>query len=126
MAQDKAICGIGVDIEDVARFTKVARNTPFLKKVFTDREIRYCRRFSSPEPHLAARFAGKEAVLKAFGAIDEKPSFNEIEILNRKDGMPLVNLKDVLLKKRFLCLISLSHSKTRVVAFSVIRKKEPR
>lgn len=119
-------CGIGVDIEDIARFRKVLSNKGFMFKVFTEKEIKYCRRFSSPEMYLAARFAGKEAVFKALSGnngADKKVAFSEIEILNRKDGSPFVNIKISPLKNRFDYFISLSHSKTKAMAFSVITRK---
>jgi len=57
--------GIGVDIEDVNRFTKLGGNKAFLKKVFTQNELDYCFSKKVAAPHLAVRYAGKEAVVKA-------------------------------------------------------------
>jgi len=117
--------GIGVDIEDIARFKKIFKNTPFLKKVFTDREIAYCKRYLGKEAHLAARFAGKEAALKALG-IKNGVTLRDIEILNADDGKPFVNLKKRNLKTRFIPFISISHSKTKAIAFCVVKKRMER
>ena len=55
---------IGVDIVEIARFQQLdySSNKQFYKRVFTLNEIKYCLSFSSPAPHFAANFAGKEAV----------------------------------------------------------------
>jgi len=115
--------GIGVDIEDVDRFKGILRKPRFLKRVYTEKELRYCGSFASPEGHLAARFAAKEAVVKALGAARKEIGFSDIEILNEKEsGAPFVNMKKKGLKEKFSFFISLSHSKERAMAFSVIVK----
>ena len=61
--------GIGVDLALISRLRQMVErwNERFLLRVFTDEEIAYCRRRRDPIPHLAARFAAKEATLKALG-----------------------------------------------------------
>ncbi len=61
--------GIGVDLVKIPRMRDViARwDARFLARVFTDQEIAYCRARRDPVPHFAARFAAKEAGLKALG-----------------------------------------------------------
>ena len=61
--------GLGVDLVDVRRFARVAaRHEPgFIDRLFTPSEIAWCRRQRRPDEHLAARFAAREAVLKALG-----------------------------------------------------------
>ena len=63
------IVGIGVDMVKVDRIRRIVgrHGDRFLKRVFTDEEIAYCRRCAHPEQRLATRFAAKEAVLKALG-----------------------------------------------------------
>ena len=62
---------IGVDIVETRRVRKAIRRSPgFLKRIFTEEEISYCRRHKDPWPHFAARFAAKEAVWKALGRAD--------------------------------------------------------
>jgi len=116
----KRIYGIGLDVEDVAPFRMVLKNGSIVKKIYTDKELGYCKSRPSPELHLAARFAGKVAILKALGPKHRNITLGEIEIRNRKDGAPFIDIKKRSLKKDFSCLISLSHSNTRALAFSVI------
>jgi len=60
--------GLGVDIVEISRVRRLARRAPrFLPRVFTSREIAYCRSKKNPWPHFAVRFAAKEAVWKALG-----------------------------------------------------------
>ena len=58
---------IGIDIVDIDRFRKKSfiENESFYEKIFTDLEIKYCRKFSDPYPHFAGKFALKEAVQKS-------------------------------------------------------------
>ncbi|HEY5584450.1 MAG TPA: holo-ACP synthase [Ruminiclostridium sp.] len=88
---------LGTDIIEVGRL-KLAiedgENGRFSARVFTTNEINYCEsKNSSKYQSYAARFAGKEAVAKAFGTgIGENAFFNEIEILNDELGKPFVKL----------------------------------
>ena len=111
---------IGVDIEDIERFSKldVKKNKNFFKKIYTEKEIEYCLLKANPYPHFAVRFAGKEAVIKVLSAFGEKICPHEIEILNNKNGVPYVNLKNEKLKIYKFC-ISLSHCKDKAIAFSL-------
>ena len=61
--------GIGVDLAQIPRLRRAVErwDDRFLRRVFTDAEIAYCRGRRDPIPHLAARFAAKEAALKALG-----------------------------------------------------------
>ncbi|MCS7224723.1 MAG: holo-ACP synthase [Armatimonadetes bacterium] len=63
------VVGIGVDIVEVSRIRHLHRRygDRFLTRVYDAREIEYCFRFKDPYPHLAARWAAKEAVAKALG-----------------------------------------------------------
>lgn len=63
-----ALAGIGVDMLQIARMERVIERRPsFLRRVFTDEERAYCERCARPAEHYAARFAAREAVLKALG-----------------------------------------------------------
>ena len=82
---------IGIDIIEVARIKKaIARwGESFLHRVYTEPELElYHQKPSS----LAARFAGKEAVVKALGAQAKGISWQEVEILSDSSGRPLVHL----------------------------------
>ena len=74
---------IGIDIVNVSRFKKkpLNNNLDFYKKIFSDSEINYCKKFSSPYEHFAGKFAIKESGIKA---IPDKISLKNICILNSK------------------------------------------
>jgi holo-[acyl-carrier protein] synthase len=63
------ILGIGLDATDIPRLAELLERygDRFLRRVFTDGEIAYCTRRRNPAPHLAGRFAAKEAAMKALG-----------------------------------------------------------
>lgn len=86
------IIGVGIDIVDVERIENVfeSRDDKFLKKIFTDMELEYCRKFTDTFVHLAARFSAKEAYYKCIGW--GVLHFNEIEVLNEKTGKPYLVL----------------------------------
>jgi holo-[acyl-carrier protein] synthase len=78
------ILGLGVDLVDVARFARVAaRHDPgFLERLFPPAEIAWCSRRRRRDEHLAARFAAREAVLKALGTgLVGLMSWREIEVV---------------------------------------------
>ena len=78
------ILGIGIDLVDVARFARIAgRHDPsFLDSLFTPAEIAWCRRQRRRDEHLAARFAAREAVLKALGTgLVGLMSWRDIEVV---------------------------------------------
>jgi holo-[acyl-carrier protein] synthase len=112
---------IGVDIVEIARLEEaIARHGEnFLKRVYTDSELKLYRK---KLPSLAARFAAKEAVVKALGNPDKDISLNEIEVLSDPGGQPVVNLygktqqqaKGMGLDK---LAVTLSHTKEYAVAF---------
>lgn len=88
------IIGIGVDLVDVRRFESIIFRWQhrFLKRVFTDTEIRYCNTKKHPAQRFATRFAAKEAFIKAmFPKSQEGVRFIDIEI-GEKDRRPEVHL----------------------------------
>jgi len=108
---------IGVDIESVARFNKLGwrKDKGFLAKVFSPKELAYCYAKKNPAQHLAARFAGKEAIRKALAGLDQKAvPFNQIEILNNRRGVPTARLKNYSIQ------ISLSHGAGQALAFTLV------
>src|SRR5579884_458527 len=82
---------VGVDVIEIERVRAVLARHPerFLRRVFTPGEARHCR---GRVPELAARFAGKEAVMKALGTGVRGIGWREIEILPNRRGNPLVLL----------------------------------
>lgn len=63
------IVGMGIDIIDIQRIESLLERfgDRFLRRVFTEGEIDYCKSKRNPSPHLSARFAAKEAASKALG-----------------------------------------------------------
>jgi holo-[acyl-carrier protein] synthase len=63
------VVGLGIDICENERIAEMLGkyNERFLRRIFTDEEIAYCMKKKDPIPHLAARFAVKEAFIKALG-----------------------------------------------------------
>jgi len=89
---------VGTDIIEVGRIRKLMEQygDRFFKRILTDNEIEYCKKFSKPELHFAGRFAGKEAYSKAIGTgVGKEYSWKDIEILNNEKGKPyIVHLKE--------------------------------
>lgn len=110
---------IGVDLTDIQRFIDLIDNKRVLQKIFTEQEILYCKNAKNPAQHFAARFAGKEAVIKAFYPYGVKLVPNQIEILNSTEGIPQVRLQGVTLDQ-YRIKISLSHSDETAVAFVMV------
>ena len=85
---------VGVDLVEVERLRRLlAEHADRHEELFTAAELAYCRGKRRRNEHLAARFAAKEAVLKAFGTgISQRMRFAEIEVLNEPSGRPRVRL----------------------------------
>ena len=113
--------GVGVDIEPVERFEDILSKKNFLEKTYTAQEIEYCKAKPNPSQHLAARFAAKEAVVKALGSLGIKLTVGEIEIDNERNGAPKVILKHKGLEK-FNVKLSIAHAKGNAIAFAVAVK----
>ena len=88
------IVGIGIDATDLPRVADIVERygDRFLRRVFTDGEIAYCTKRRNPVPHLAARFAVKEAVMKALGTGQSRGVlWKDIEVV-RPGGPPRLKL----------------------------------
>ncbi len=82
--------GIGIDVVDIARFVESLSRTPAMKeRIFTEREALL------KTPSLAARFAAKEALVKALDARDVF-SWHDAEVINQKSGKPTFNFTGAL------------------------------
>jgi len=112
--------GIGTDIEEIERFLENIDNIDFLLKLFTQKELDYCFSKKNPSQHLAARFAGKEAIIKALSGIEISGiTFTEIEIINNNLGVPYVQFSRPGMDNIYV-KISLSHSSTISIAFALV------
>jgi holo-[acyl-carrier protein] synthase len=88
--------GIGIDLVPISRMRGVLErwHERFLTRVFTDDEIAYCRARKDPAPHFAARFAAKEAGLKALGTgLRLGVSWRELEVRRERGGPPFLILR---------------------------------
>ena len=90
------IYGSGIDIIEIKRIQNSLEkySSRFEERLFTPREIAYCHAKAYPARHFAARFAVKEATLKAFGTgMREGVAWKDLEVLNEKDsGKPLLKI----------------------------------
>ena len=116
----------GVDIVEISKLKKVfTNNKDFAMDIFTEKERDYCLSKKNPFPHFAARFAAKEAGLKAMGigmsGIGIDNTFQEIEIVRGPSGKPSLSLcgwtEKISRKKNIDQLtVSLSHSADYAIA----------
>jgi holo-[acyl-carrier protein] synthase len=91
-----AVVGLGTDMTRAERFRRfvTAEKTALLERLFTVGERDYSMAKSDPAPHLAARFAAKEACLKAFGlGWREGISWNDMEVVPDELGRPDLQLR---------------------------------
>ncbi len=121
------IIGIGVDLVKISRIEKAGKDhSAFLERVFTEKEREYCGRQKYAAQHYAARFAAKEAILKAFGTgLGARMKWTDIEVLHGEGGGPIVNtrggVKDYAdLKGVKQILLSYSHDEGYAVAHAVL------
>ena len=81
--------GLGIDAVEVDRFRRVLERRPALAaRLFTEAERAYGARFSDPVPRLAARFAAKEAAMKALGVGLGAFGFHDVEVVRAPTGAP--------------------------------------
>jgi holo-[acyl-carrier protein] synthase len=85
----------GVDVVGVERLRRLVEgDEERLRTLFTTRELDYCRGKRRQYEHMAARFAAKEAVLKAFGTgISQRMRWTEVEVVNDRLGRPTIRLE---------------------------------
>jgi holo-[acyl-carrier protein] synthase len=124
------IFGIGVDIVDIERMEAAyaAHGDDLLERIFSVEERTFCDTKSKPAPHYAARYAAKEAVLKAFGTgLRGELCFKDIVVVKDDLGAPSVILRNrakELAEEMGISgiFLSISHEKKQAVAFVVMEK----
>lgn len=122
------ILGIGIDIIEVARIAASYEKfgERFVNRILLPDEIAYCRSHKNPAPFLAARFAAKEAISKAFGTgIGAALGWQDMEIRRKDSGEPFVVLHgkgEELFKSRKAkrLLVSLSHTQNYAAVTAVL------
>src|SRR5204863_9918731 len=122
------ILGVGIDIIEVARIHASYERfgERFLKRILHPNEISYCLSHKAPAPFLAARFAAKEAISKAFGTgIGAELGWQDMEVGRKESGEPFVLLHEggqKLFERRggARFQLSLSHTDTYATAIAVL------
>jgi holo-[acyl-carrier protein] synthase len=127
------ILGIGTDLLDVARMTAELEREKggLLDSAFTPSEIRFCEERRYPARHFAARFAAKEAFLKALGGAGTPGAFLEVEVEREGDGPPRLVLHGRLREAAARLgvervHVSLSHTNALASASVVLEGEGPR
>lgn len=125
--------GIGIDLVETARIKASVEKfgDRFLDRILRAGEKEYCLKFRDYETHVAARFAAKEAISKAFGTgIGKELGWLDMEIANQPGGRPIAILHDrglVLLAARGArgLLVSLSHTRHHATAVALLADEQP-
>ncbi len=123
-----AIRGIGIDVVQVERLVRTMERfgERFERRLYTDAELAYCRSHRDPLPHLAARFAAKEAAFKAIGTgLSQGVGWKQAEVIQPGGRQPQLQFHDVA-RTRFEALgattahVSLTHDGGLAIACVVI------
>lgn len=121
------VLGIGTDIVECVRIGRMIEQHGelFLRRVYTEREIRYCQARRRALEHFAGRWAAKEAILKALGTGWTKGiCWTDLEVRNEAGGRPQVRVRggvrDVATRLSIAdILLSISHCRTYATAYAL-------
>jgi|SRR5208283_188960 len=118
------IKGIGIDIVEIKRIRDAVQKweDKFLRKIFNDNEISYCYKRKNTFQCLAARFAVKEAFIKALSDLEydgKMPGLIDIVILNHESGKPYISVREDLME-RYVINLTLSHERHYAVAMVIL------
>ena len=123
------ILGIGVDIVENKRIQKSIKNHLFKNRIYSSNELKQSNAVNNKVAYFSKRFAAKEAFSKALGTgISKEINFNQIVILNEKNGKPFIrliektkkNVEKKLKKKNYKISLSLTDEDEYAVAFVAI------
>jgi len=122
------IIGTGIDIVEISRIRRAVEQhgDRFLERVFTAGELEYCLAHRYPERHLAARFAVKEAALKALGTgVSGGIFWRDVETSRHDSGKPVVQFHNVAADTLHAlgttsAHVSLSHTDHHAVALVIL------
>ena len=122
------ILGTGIDLIEVARIESAYEKfgERFLTRILRPEELAYCLSHKKPGPFLAARFAAKEAISKAFGTgIGAELGWQDMEVGRKPSGEPFVIFHDkgkTLLEQRAgrLVHLTLSHTEHHATAMAIL------
>ena len=123
------IFGVGTDIVRVSRIKSSLKNKFFLSRIYNKDEVTKCKKNKNWTNCFAKRFAAKEAFSKALGTgISKGINFNEIIVLNERNGKPYIKLinktkkivEKKIKKKKYRISLSIADEKNYAVAFVTI------
>ena len=122
------IVGTGVDITEVSRIKAILERfgDRFLARVYTPEEIRYCTSKANSAERLAARFAAKEAGMKALGTgLRHGITWRDLEVVRQPGGRPTLRFSGVAAEfaERLRCKrahLSLTHTADQAMAFVIL------
>jgi holo-[acyl-carrier protein] synthase len=122
------ILGVGIDLIEVERIKASYERfgERLLNRILHPAEIAYCLTHKEPAPFLAARFAAKEAISKAFGTgIGARLGWLDMEVGRRESGEPFVilhgdGLKLLAERQARVVLLSLSHTQAHATAVAIL------
>ena len=118
------ILGLGVDLCEIARMERALGRHPGMReRVFTPEEVAYCDSKARPAESYAARFAAREAVIKALGGYRGK-RWQDISVMRAPTGAPAIVLAGGAKARAGALgidrvLITFTHERTNAVAFAV-------
>jgi holo-[acyl-carrier protein] synthase len=116
---------VGVDLVEIARVRSLLQEHPgAASEIFTPAELRYCDGKRERLAHLAARFAAKEAVLKALGTgLGPGMRWTDVEVRNDRHGQPRIHLGGRVAERapgNAQAQVSLSHTRSQALAHVVL------
>lgn len=122
------VIGVGIDLVEMSRIGDSLEKfgERFLNRIYLPGEVEYARSHADPTPFLAARFAAKEAVSKAFGTgIGKQLGWRDMEVCKHEGGEPYLVLHGkgeefARQRKVVRVMISLTHTKTHAAAVAVL------
>ena len=124
------IGGTGIDIVENARIKNAIKNSQFIKRVFSKKEILNSKKIKNKTSFFSKKFAAKEALAKSLGTGFSKGlNFNDITIINDKLGKPSFLITDKIMKlikkrfkvNRFNFFLSISDEKKYSIAIVIFQ-----
>lgn len=120
-----SVIGVGIDAVDLDRFALMLARTPSTRdRLFTAEELEYSSTFVDPVPNLAARFAAREATMKALGVGLGAFGFHEVWIRRNESGQPTLMIEGAALELARSAgvrqwNVSLTHTSTIAIAYVI-------
>jgi holo-[acyl-carrier protein] synthase len=126
------VVAVGVDLASIEELRQAINQfgERYLHRLFTERELAECQSRADPAPHLAARFAAKEATFKALRLEGPQPPWTSIEVYSDQDGrceLRLTGAAAALASERGIAklVVSLTHEGDMAAAVVVGSPPEP-